>query len=264
MQADYLALFMQSRQAMDVAPGTEQFYHIKLSRFLSEVDVDSAGRQNIEIFLLQFKNPGNRHAHFRALKTFYNWREEVFGIPSPMRHMHAPKLSKLIMPSLTREDVLKLIGKVATDRDKAIIALFTESGLRLSELTNIRQDDINWENRTVRVIGKGRTEKLAPFGELTEIYLRLWFHQHVPEKNIWGVNKWGIISIPRRLERVSGITCNPHVFRRTFACLLRRAGVDTMTIRDLGRWESLEMVSRYTRAFDFNDSLKFYKGPLSG
>jgi hypothetical protein len=36
-----------------------------------------------------------------------------------------------------------------------------------------------------------------------------------------------------------------------------------MTIKDLGRWETLEMVERYTRSFDFNDSLKFYKGPLS-
>ena len=67
----------------------------------------------------------------------------------------------------------------------------------------------------------------------------------------------------RRLEEETGIMCNPHVFRRTFACLMRKAGVDTMTIKELGRWESLEMVERYTRSFDFNDSLKFYRGPLS-
>jgi hypothetical protein len=44
---------------------------------------------------------------------------------------------------------------------------------------------------------------------------------------------------------------------------LRKAGVDTMTIKDLGRWESLQMVQRYTRAVTFNDALKFYKAPLS-
>ena len=47
------------------------------------------------------------------------------------------------------------------------------------------------------------------------------------------------------------------------ACLLSMAGVDTMTIKDLGRWESLEMVQRYTRSVTFEDSLKFYKAPLS-
>ena len=97
----------------------------------------------------------------------------------------------------------------------------------------------------------------------TEKYLKLWLSQYQPNGNIWGMNKWGMISMLRRLEEETRITCNPHVFRRTFACLLRRAGVDTMTIKELGRWESLEMVERYTRSFDFNDSLKFYKGPLS-
>ncbi|MFC1901744.1 site-specific integrase [Chloroflexota bacterium] len=67
----------------------------------------------------------------------------------------------------------------------------------------------------------------------------------------------------RRLETATGLPCNPHTFRRTFACLLRKAGVDTMTIKDLGRWESLEMVQRYTRSVSFQDSLKFYRAPLS-
>jgi len=60
--------------------------------------------------------------------------------------MSAPKVGKLILPSLTSEQVLKLIEKVSNVRDKAIIALFTESGLRLSELTNIRPEHIDWTN----------------------------------------------------------------------------------------------------------------------
>ena len=66
----------------------------------------------------------------------------------------------------------------------------------------------------------------------------------------------------RRLEKATGLPCNAHTFRRTFACLLRKAGVDSMTIEDLGRWASLEMVQRYTRSVSFQDSLKFYKAPL--
>ena len=258
----YLHLFLQSRQAMEVSPGTLNFYRVKLGRFLSELNANTAQRQDIERFLLQFKNPGNRHAYYRAIKTFYNWRDETFSLPSPMQHMRAPKLSKLILPSLTRSEVLKLLEAVHGDRDKAIIALFTESGLRLSELTNIKPWDIYWENHTVKVMGKGRTERFAPFGDLAEKYLKSWLVRYQPNGNIWGINEWGIISMLRRLEATTGITCNPHVFRRTFACLLRKAGVDIMTIRDLGRWESLEMVERYTRSFSFTDSLKFYKTSL--
>ena len=260
---DYFTLFLQSRKAMEVSPGTEQFYRIKLGRFLAEVNADTAQRQDIELFLLQFSNPGNRHAYYRAIKTFYNWREETFGLPSPMKYIRAPRLGKLIMPSLNREQVTALLKNVDNTRDKAIIALFTESGLRLSELTNIKVKDIDWESRTIRVIGKGKKEAFAPFGKLAENYLRKWLTRRESNGNIWGLNQWGIISMLRRLKASTGLPCNPHTFRRTFACLLRKAGLDVITIKDLGRWESLEMVQRYTRSVTFHDSLKFYQSVFS-
>lgn len=155
-----------------------------------------------------------------------------------------------------------LIEYVANTRDKAIIALFTESGLRLSELAKIKDIDIDWENHTIRIIGKGRKEAYCPFGTLSEDYLKQWIAQNKSNGNIWGINAWGISIMLRRLKDKTGLPCNPHTFRRTFACLLRKAGLDTMTIKDLGRWESLEMVQRYTRSITFQDSMKFYKAPL--
>jgi integrase/recombinase XerC len=180
-----------------------------------------------------------------------------------MKHIKAPKLSKLILPSLEQNQVLSLIEKAHNTRDKAIIALFAEGGLRLSELSNIKPQDIDWQHRVIKVLGKGRKEAHAPFGELSGKYLKDWLNQYQPNGNIWGLNEWGITAMLKRLEAETGITCNPHTFRRTFACLLRKAGVDTLTIAQLGRWESLEMVQRYTRSVTFNDSLKFYKPPLS-
>ena len=134
---------------MQMSPGTLQFYKVKLGRFLSKLDPDIAQRADIEAFLLQFENHGNRHANYRAVKAFYNWREETFGFPNPMKHMKAPRLPKLILPSLSREEVLMLIDKAHCDRDKAVISLFTESGLRLSELTDIKPHDINWHTHTI-------------------------------------------------------------------------------------------------------------------
>ena len=76
---------------MGVTLGTEQFYRTKLGRFFRDVNVEKAEREDIEIFLLQFKNPGNRHAYYRAIKTFYNWREESTDQPGPMKKIKAPK-----------------------------------------------------------------------------------------------------------------------------------------------------------------------------
>ena len=147
-------------------------------------------------------------------------------------------------------------------RDKAIIALFTESGFRLTELANIKLRDIDWETCTVKIIGKGRKAALGPFGRKTEQYLGAWLSEYQPNGNIWGLNKWGIISMLRRLESYTGLPCNPHTSRRTFAYLLRKSGLDVMTIKDLGRWESLEMVQRYTRSVAFEDCLRLYTAPL--
>jgi len=264
---DYLDLFLQSRQARGVSPRTLRYYRERLSKFIAHVNYVNTDRQDIEKYLNSI--PPNqyglatRHASYRAIKVFYRWLHTEYELYNPVAGVAPPILGKPILPSLTREQVKLLIEQAETVRDKAIIALFTESGLRLSELVSISPEDIDWELRIIKILGKGRKEAYAPYGELTEKYLKSWLRQHFPNGNLWGLNQWGVTSMLRRLETATGIPCNPHTFRRTFACLLRKAGVDTMTIKDLGRWESLEMVQRYTRSINFQDSLRFYKAPLS-
>lgn len=263
---DYLALFLQSREAMGVSPKTLRFYKERLSKFIRAIDHLQATRQDVQKYLNSIPpnqyGLGTRHASFRAIKAFYRWLNSEYGIPNSMEGVPAPILGKPILPSFEKEQILYLIKEAASMRDKAIVALFTESGLRLSEMANIKPEHINWLNRTIRVLGKGRKEAYAAFGDLTEKYLKAWLQQYQPNGNIWGLSEWGIASMLRRLEMATGLSCNAHTFRRTFACLLRKAGVDTMTIKDLGRWESLEMVQRYTRSVSFDDSLKFYPTSL--
>jgi len=264
---DLLGQFLQSRTAIGVSPRTLEFYKERLCPFINEVDYLRASSRQVQRYLDSIPPNRNgfatRHATFRAIKTFYRWLHVEYGHKNPVNGMPAPILGKPILPALSAIDVHRLIEETDNVRDKAIIALFTESGLRLTELTNIKPNDIDWQNRLVKVLGKGRKEAYAPFGELSAGYLRAWLAQYEPDGNIWGLNQWGITSMLRRLQERTGLPCNPHTFRRTFACLLRKAGVDTMTIKDLGRWESLEMVQRYTRSVSFHDSLKFYKAPLS-
>jgi integrase/recombinase XerC/integrase/recombinase XerD len=237
-----------------------------IERLLAHINPERARRIDIERYLLSIPanglSLGNRHAHYRVIKTFFNWLELEHEIKSPVKNITAPKLPKMFLPSLTKEQVLLLLVNVNNSRDKAIISMLTESGLRISELASINRSDINWGSKIVRVLGKGKKEAYAPFGELTEKHLNDWLDVYTPDGNIWGLTKNSIQTMLQRLQEKTGLPCNPHTFRRTFACLLRKAGVDTMTIKDLGRWESLEMVQRYTRSVSFQDSLKFYKAPL--
>ncbi len=264
-----LNLFLRSRRE-GISQNTLRDYRITLSKALSYLGLHPTTKTINCFFNALPCSLGGKYGYFKCLRAFYNWlyspRSELgfSAEDNPITWVEAPKRPQLILPSLTKEEVEILLCQVQTVRDKTMIILFTESGLRLSELTNIKLYDIDWQAHTIKVMGKGSKEAYAPFGELSEQYLKDWLSQFNPNGgNIWGLNQWGIVSMLRRLQEKTGLPCNPHTFRRTFACLLRKAGVDTMTIKDLGRWESLEMVQRYTRSVSFHDSLKFYKAPLS-
>jgi len=62
----------------------------------------------------------------------------------------------------------------------------------------------------------------------------------------------------KRLSDKTGLPCNVHTFRRTFASILSKRGIDSLHIMRLGRWQSLAIVDRYTRSVQFEDGLKLY------
>ena len=212
---------------------------------------------------------GGKHAYYRALRAFYNWLYSpksgyrLNPQENPVLAVDTPKVEKRILPSLTPQELDYLIDEVECVRDKAIISLFADSGLRLSELANINPHNIDWDNRLIKVVCKGNKEGLAPFGVRTESLLKEWLYQYQGDGRLWDLNVWGIEDMLKRLKAETGLPCNAHTFRRTFASILAKRGVDSLHIMRLGRWESIAMVERYTRSVRFEDSLKFYKATLS-
>ena len=206
---DYFRLFLRSREAMGVSPKTIIFYQDRLYRFISRLYYIKANRKDITKFLNSIPANKNglatRHASFRAIKTFYRWINTEYGYRNPINGMPAPILGKPIMQALSENEVHYLIKHADYTRDKAIIALFTESGLRLSELASIKLTDIDWVNKTIRIMGKGKKEAYCPFGALSEGYLRQWLDQYTPNGNIWGINAWGISIMLRRLKAKTGL-----------------------------------------------------------
>ncbi|MFC2122536.1 tyrosine recombinase XerC [Bacteroidota bacterium] len=176
-------------------------------------------------------------------------------------------MKKIILPSLIPEQVEYLIQEAETIRDKAIISLFADSGIRLNELLNIKPVHIDWETNTVIIWGKGGKQRKAPFTGRTAELLAEWLrvkrvstvNENAYISNIWGLRKRGIQIMLYRLQEKTGLPCNPHTFRRTFASNLHRAGLDVEHIMRLGGWESLDMVLRYTRSVKFEESLRLYK-----
>jgi len=266
--AEAIAQFLESRPA-GTSKETIRFYRGYLYRSIPILGLKPTPA-DINKFVDSRKcKPGGKHAYFRAVRAFYNWLfSPASGYPlkeadNPMKWLKPPKVAKMILPAQTEDQLKVLISRAPTTRDKTIVSCFGESGMRLSALANISESDINWQTRAIKYMGKDRKEHYAPFGPCTEQYLRAWLDEHTPTgANVWGINENGIRSMLRRLERTTGVKCNPHSFRRGFASILRRAGVDSVNIKDLGGWANLAMVQRYTESVTFQDSLKHYKPPL--
>jgi site-specific recombinase XerD len=229
--------FLKSRRD-GVSLGTIDFYRKYLTKSLPMLGL-TPKPNSIQSYIVSLKcSVGGKHAYFRAISIFFNWLyspksgSDYSDKLNPITMVEAPKRPKLILPSLSKEQVQLLIEKAHSTRDKAIIALFTESGLRLSELLNIKLPDISWESRTIRVLGKGNKEGYAPFGLLAEQCLKCWLTEYNPQPNqhIWNIGFWGIKAMLAQLSTETGLTCNPHTFRRTFACLLRKAGVENLSL----------------------------------
>ena len=148
-------------------------------------------------------------------------------------------MTKVILPSLTSAQVEYLIQQVENTRDKCIINMFADSGIRLSELVNIKASHIDWESDTIIAWGKGGKQRKAPFTRRTAEMLKQVVRGsrvNGVSKNVWGLRNRGIQIMLYRLQERTGLPCNPHTFRRTFASNLHRAGLDVEYIMRLGGW----------------------------
>jgi site-specific recombinase XerD len=260
---DLLNAFLQSRRD-GISPNTIEFYKTYLKRCNSLL-LPYVSFEELNTFIKTRQcSSGGKHAYYRVLRAYFNWLysvksgQQLNQGDNPILNVDPPKVERKILPSLSIEQVEYLLEQVETIRDKAIISLFVDTGLRLTELANIKVVNINWPNRLIKVRCKGNKEALAPFGVRTETFLKDWLAESDDGEKLWDTNSEGICWMLRKLRNKTGLPCNAHTFRRTFASILAKRGVDSLHIMRLGRWESIQMVERYTRSVQFEDSLSLY------
>ena len=193
VDADFLfEEFIKSRR-QGISPQSIRFYRICLKPFMSSYPLTSQG---INAFLSSRKCGNAKHAYYRAIRALCNWAtKEGYLQDSPISKVDVPNVEKRILPSLTPEQVDFLIEQAETLRDKAMVSLFADSGMRLSELASIRPSQIDWDNKLIIIWGKGGKQRKAPFTNRTARLLREYVEQNGYGDNIWHLNTWGIVSV---------------------------------------------------------------------
>jgi len=102
-----------------------------------------------------------------VLRTFYGWLSDVYDLPNPISKVPAPELTNVILPTLRLHQIKDLIRNQSI-KDKAIIMLATASGLRRSELANVRVEDLDLQEGKIKTNGKGGKEAYAPVSFATK------------------------------------------------------------------------------------------------
>ena len=253
----------------------------QISEFLDSKNQDlySADRLHIESFFMKLNSlglsPSSLARKASTLRSYFLFllKTSVISI-SPMIDIKTPKLSKKLPNILSISDVDTLCNIDASSsvskRDRAIIEVMYSSALRLSELSSLNTDSVDIESKCVKVVGKGKKERILPLGAKASEALSDWTRVRCdlrPVDNALFINKFGTRlsnrSIQNRINfwvKKQGLNCkiSPHTLRHSCATHLLEASGDLRAVQEFLGHEDISTTQIYTN-MDFEHLNRVYK-----
>ncbi len=230
----------------------EQRHLVDFLEFLSEVGM----------------SPYSQARMLSGVKSFYrflNYEEITDGDPTEL--LEAPKLGRKLPDTLNVNEIDQLLGQIDLSkpeggRNRAIIETLYSSGLRVSELVNLKISNIYSDIGFLRIVGKGNKERLVPIGKIALKYISIYQHEirvHLKiqkgNEDILFLNRRGsrltrvmIFMMIKDLARKAGInkSISPHTFRHSFATHLIEGGADLRAVQEMLGHESITTTEIYT------------------
>lgn len=265
---DLLPSFLRHLAARNLSPRTVRIYDDAVRRFVAfgkNRPVGEVERHHIETFIqdqILLRSASTANTRYRGLTQFFKWaRDEGEVTINPMAGMRQPKVPEIPVETLTPHEMKLLLGldprakSFTALRDHAILRLFAETGMRLSELAGLTILDVDLHEAVAIVMGKGGRPRYVPFGPKAatalDRYLRVRArHAYGKRMELWlgkggAFGASGIAQMVRNRGRKLGISVHPHQFRHTFAHSWLSAGGNEGDLMRLCGWRSREMLGRY-------------------
>jgi len=209
-----------------------------------------------------------------AWRGYYRYLARDHGLTrNPCQGLRAPKSVKRLPHALSPDEANRLV-EIASEgpqalRDKAMLELFYSSGLRLSELSGLRVEDISLEDATVRVTGKGNKTRVVPVGSHAIAAIRAWLGERnrwtgnqgvlFPGKNGNPLSQRAIQYCVKQRALKQGLSANvhPHVLRHSFASHVLQSSGDLRAVQEMLGHASISTTQVYTH-LDFQYLAKAY------
>jgi integrase/recombinase XerC len=276
------------RYEKNASPHTIASYSRDLSQlagYLEEKRMDLREVDNVALrgFMARLHEKRNKKStvarKLSAIRSFLQfcikkkWLED-----NPAKAVATPKQEKRVPSFLSEDEMAKFLDlprspELLDLRDKAVLELLYATGMRVSELVGANLEDVNFSERLIRVRGKGKKERLIPFGRKAEDSLASYIRarpqinkRDIEEKAIF-LNYRGERLTSRSVERIVDKyirftalrrEISPHSFRHSFASHLLGRGADLRVIQELLGHESLSTTQKYTH-LDLKQLLEVYK-----
>jgi integrase/recombinase XerD len=204
-----------------------------------------------------------QHTVYRSLRAFLNFTvAEGWLDRSPLARIKPPKVEKKLPRVLTPEQARALVKAAPTERERALVLLILDTGLRVSEVCALNGGDVSLVTGAVYVRhGKGGKDRLTFCGAKTRRQLHRYFSERgrpgddeplfVSEKGKHRLTRAGIDGAFRRTAKLANVPdATPHTLRRTYATNMLRAGCDLHTLARLMGHEDLTTLRAYVHLLD--------------
>ena len=255
--------FISSKQVEGCSNRTVKYYKEIIDKFNENFDksIKKITTEEIRNYLSNYKDNSSCGSTTidnirRVLSSFFSWLEdEDFIIKSPIRRIHRIKTPTVVKEILTDENLENLRDKCENVRDLSLVELLISTGMRVGELVNLNISNLNFEDRSCIVLGKGNKEREVYFDAKTKLHLK----EYLSKRN--DNNDALFVSLRKPYQRLSisgieliirnlGVSTNinrvhPHKFRRTLATMAIDKGMPVEQVQKLLGHVKIETTMHY-------------------
>ena len=287
--SEFIDYYEICNRAEDKSPKTVAWYSVNLKTFhnylkshhlpdtLDKIDIKIL-RQYVLYLLKKNKYQGHPrvpekqeplsalsvHGHVRTLRAFFSWLlAEGLIETNPTKDLKPPKVSQKVVSTLSDDEIRAILAVFmpmhsSNARNQTIFMLMLDTGLRMGELISLKMDDVHMDEGLLKVMGKGKKERIVPLGSNAQRALQRYLFRYRPKPLHPGIDNvfLSVLGKPltensvklifSRLAKRSGVArLHAHLCRHTFSTKFLINGGDVFTLQQILGHSTLEMVRHY-------------------
>ena len=274
---NYTELFIASKKVEGCSDRTLNYYQTTIDNMLEAINknIKTVDTNDLRNYLTEYQEKNNCSKVTidnvrRILSSFFSWLEnEDYIMKSPIRRIHKIKTSKVVRETYSDETIEKLRDGCDEIRDLAMIDFLTSTGVRVGELVRLNKNDINFEDRSCIVFGKGSKEREVYFDARTKLHLEKYLSMR-NDKNpalfvslLAPYNRLEISGVEIRLRKLGNDLelqrVHPHKFRRTMATKAIDKGMPIEQVQRLLGHAKIDTTLQYAMVNQNNVKLSHHK-----